>query len=182
MSGIAAARDRYDPPTAQRVSGWERNYLRGAALANLGCAIIGVFVAAQLRFGDAVTGTRIALSLALPVLSPALLYVACRRTSISPTTGPTLLHVDHLQIAGLRLVLKDLIDRCAAAAVLIVLFPLTAVLSAMTRLRDCGACALHAGQSRQRWSRIVRLRPADHVEAGLGASAEVGSLLAVIRQ
>jgi hypothetical protein len=127
MSGITAARDRYDPPTAQRVSGWERNYLRRAALANLGCAI------------NDVTGTHIALSPALPVPSPGSLDVTSRRTTISPTAGPALLHVDHRQIAGLRLVLKDLIDRCAADAVLIVLFPLMAVLTAMTPFRDRGS-------------------------------------------
>jgi hypothetical protein len=139
MSGIAAARDRYDPPTVQRVSGWERNYLRRAALANLGCVIIGVFVVALLRFGNDVTGTHIALSLALPVLWPGLLDVTSRRTTISPTAGPALLHVDHRQIAGLRLVLKDRIDRCTAGAVLIVLFPLMAVLTATTPFRDRGS-------------------------------------------
>jgi exopolysaccharide biosynthesis polyprenyl glycosylphosphotransferase len=319
MSGIAAARDRYDPPTAQRVSGWERNYLRRAALADFGCAIVGVFVAAQVRFGNDVTGTYIALSLALPVLwlvalwlaggydvrfigtgsdeyrkvlsagigltaalaifsyavnlelsrvyvvialpcitvfdlsaryglrkrlhtvrghgrcllnvvavghepavsdlvkelgrdryhgltvvgacvmqpgecdevagvpvyggfddvtaavkafsadtvavlacpeidgirlrglawelektgtdlcvSPALLDVAGPRTTIRPTAGLTLLHVDHPQLSGLRLVLKDLFDRCAAAAALIVLSPLMVALGVMIWFHDRG--------------------------------------------
>jgi exopolysaccharide biosynthesis polyprenyl glycosylphosphotransferase len=76
MSGFAVARGRYDPQVARRASGWERYYLRRAALADFGCAILGVFAAAQLRFGNHVTGTYIALSLALPVLWIAALWLA----------------------------------------------------------------------------------------------------------
>ena len=60
----------------RRVSGWERYYLRKAALADFGCAIMGVFAAAQLRFGNEVTGTYIALSLALPVLWIGAVWLA----------------------------------------------------------------------------------------------------------
>ena len=56
-------------------------------------------------------------------VSPALLDVAGPRTTIRPTAGLTLLHVDHPQLAGFRLVLKGLFDRCAAAAALIMLAP-----------------------------------------------------------
>ena len=319
MSGFAVARGRYEPGVAQRASGWQRYYLRKAVLADFGCAIVGVFAAAQLRFGNQVTGTYIALSLALPALwigavwlaggydvrfigtgsdefrkvlnagvgltaaialfsyainielsrgyvlialpsatlldlitrftirkqlhrqravghcmlsvvavgheaavadlvkelgrdryhgltvvgacvarpsegdevagvpvygdlddvtaavrafgadtvavlacpemdgirlrslawelektdtdlcvSPALLDVAGPRTTIRPTAGLTLLHVDHPQLSGTRLVLKDLFDRCVAAAALILLFPLMAVVGAMIRLHDRG--------------------------------------------
>jgi exopolysaccharide biosynthesis polyprenyl glycosylphosphotransferase len=319
MSGFAVARGRYDPQVVRRVSAWERYYLRKAALADFGCAILGVFAAAQLRFGNQVTGTYIALSLALPVLwvgavwlaggydvrfigtgsdeyrkvlnagvgliaaialfsyainfelsrtyvlialptatgldlvarfnirkrlhrqrdagrcllsvvavgheaavadlvkelgrdryhgltvvgacvahpsecdevagvpvygdlgdvtaavrafgadtvavlacpemdgiklrtlawdlektgtdlcvSPALLDVAGPRTTIRPTAGLTLLHVDHPQLSGLRLVVKDLFDRCLAAAALILLFPLMAILAATIWLHDRG--------------------------------------------
>ena len=64
MSGFAVARGRYDRQVVRRVSGWARDYLRRAALADFGCAILGVFAAAQLRFGNDVTGTYVALSLA----------------------------------------------------------------------------------------------------------------------
>ena len=37
------------------LSTWTRDYLREVALADLGCAVLGVFVAAQLRFGNNVT-------------------------------------------------------------------------------------------------------------------------------
>ena len=74
MSGYAVAGDRYDRQAVRRVSGWARDYLRLAALADFGCAILGVFVAAQLRFGNDVTRTYVALSLALPVLWLAALW------------------------------------------------------------------------------------------------------------
>ena len=46
------------------------------ALADLGCAVIGVFIAAQVRFGSDVTSMYLALSLALPVLWVAALWLA----------------------------------------------------------------------------------------------------------
>jgi exopolysaccharide biosynthesis polyprenyl glycosylphosphotransferase len=71
-------------------------------------------------------------------VSPALLDVAGPRTTIRPTAGLTLLHVDHPQLTGIGLILKDLFDRCAAAAALFVLFPLMAVIGTMIRLHDGG--------------------------------------------
>ena len=71
-------------------------------------------------------------------VSPALLDVAGPRTTIRPTAGLTLLHVDHPQLTGIRLVIKDLFDRCIAAAVLILLCPLMVLLSVMIRLHDGG--------------------------------------------
>lgn len=319
MSGFAVARNRYDRQVFRRTSGWERYYLRRAALADFGCAILGVFAAAQLRFGGDVTAAYVALSLALPVLwtialrlaggydvrfigtgsdefrkvlnagvgltaaialfsytinielsrayvlialpsttmfdlitrfsirkrlhhqraagrymlrvvavghepavadlvkelgrdryhgltvvgacvanpldsdeiagvpvygglddvtaavrsfgadtvavlacpemdgirlrslawdlektgtdlcvSPALLDVAGPRTTIRPTAGLTLLHVDHPQLSGLRLVIKDLFDRCAAGTVLILLFPLLILVSSLIWVYDRG--------------------------------------------
>ena len=52
---------------------WTRDYLRYVALADLGCAVLGVFIAAQIRFGSEVTTTYMALSLVLPVLWVAAL-------------------------------------------------------------------------------------------------------------
>jgi exopolysaccharide biosynthesis polyprenyl glycosylphosphotransferase len=319
MSGYAVVRGRADRQAARRPSSWAKDYVRRAAVVDFGCAILGVFVAVQLRFGSDVTGTYIALSLALPVLwigalwmsggydvrfigtgsdefrkvlnagigltavtalfsyainlelsrgyvvialpsvtlfdviarlvmrkrlhkvrktgrcmlsvvavghepsvaalitelrrdryhgltvvgacvaqpsaahevvgvpiygglddisdavrgcgadtvavlacpemdgirlrglawelektgtdlcvSPALLDVAGPRTTIRPTAGLTLLHVDHPQLTGARLVLKGLFDRCVAALVLVVLAPLLAVLCLAIRLSDHG--------------------------------------------
>ena len=71
-------------------------------------------------------------------VSPALLDVAGPRTTIRPTAGLTLLHVDHPQLSGIRLVLKDLFDRSAAAAALIMLAPMMAVLAVTIWLSDGG--------------------------------------------
>jgi exopolysaccharide biosynthesis polyprenyl glycosylphosphotransferase len=71
-------------------------------------------------------------------VSPALLDVSGPRTTIRPTAGLTLLHVDHPQLSGLGLVVKDLFDRLVAVAALILLFPLMAVIGAMIRLHDRG--------------------------------------------
>jgi exopolysaccharide biosynthesis polyprenyl glycosylphosphotransferase len=71
-------------------------------------------------------------------VSPALLDVAGPRTTVRPTAGLTLLHVDHPQLDGARLVLKDLFDRCAAAAALIMLAPVMAGLALTLRLHDRG--------------------------------------------
>jgi len=71
-------------------------------------------------------------------VAPALLDVAGPRTTVRPTAGLTLLHVDHPQLDGFRLVLKGLFDRCAAAVALIMLAPLMAALAATVWLHDRG--------------------------------------------
>lgn len=71
-------------------------------------------------------------------VSPALLDVAGPRTTIRPAAGLTLLHVDHPQLSGFRLVVKGLFDRCAAVAALIVLAPLMALLAVLIWLPDRG--------------------------------------------
>jgi exopolysaccharide biosynthesis polyprenyl glycosylphosphotransferase len=76
VSGFAVAHDRPDRQAIRQASGWARDYLRRAALADLGCAILGVFAAAQLRFGNDVTGAYEALSLALPVAWLAAIWLA----------------------------------------------------------------------------------------------------------
>jgi exopolysaccharide biosynthesis polyprenyl glycosylphosphotransferase len=71
-------------------------------------------------------------------LSPALLDVAGPRTTIRPTAGLTLLHVDHPQLTGPRLVVKGLFDRCVAAVALILLAPVLAALAGVIWLSDRG--------------------------------------------
>ncbi|MGD0069575.1 MAG: sugar transferase, partial [Streptosporangiaceae bacterium] len=65
-----------DRTTARRTSAWTKNYLRKAAVADLGCAAVGVFMAAQIRFGSDVTGLYVALSLTLPLLWIMALWLA----------------------------------------------------------------------------------------------------------
>ncbi len=71
-------------------------------------------------------------------VAPALLDVAGPRTTIRPTAGLTLLHVDHPQLTGPRLVVKEIFDRVAAGLALIALSPLFAALSLAIRLGDGG--------------------------------------------
>ena len=71
-------------------------------------------------------------------VAPSLLDVAGPRTTIRPTAGLTLLHVDHPRLAGFRLVLKGLFDRCAAAMMLIMLAPVMSALAVAIWLHDRG--------------------------------------------
>ena len=51
MFGVATNGGRIKRRAAKRLSTWTRDYLRRVALADLGCAVVGVFMAAQVRFG-----------------------------------------------------------------------------------------------------------------------------------
>ncbi len=76
MFGVAATGGKIERRAPRRLSSWTRDYLREVALADLGCAVVGVFIAAQVRFGSNVTSMYLALSLALPVLWVAALWLA----------------------------------------------------------------------------------------------------------
>ncbi len=71
-------------------------------------------------------------------VSPALLDVAGPRTTIRPTAGLTLLHVDHPRLDGIRLAVKDVFDWFLAALALVMLAPLMGALALMIRLEDGG--------------------------------------------
>ncbi|MGE5286774.1 MAG: sugar transferase [Micromonosporaceae bacterium] len=77
------------------------------------------------------TGTDLCVAL-------ALLDVAGPRTTIRPTAGLTLLHVDHPQLSGPRQVVKEIFDRVVAGIALVLLSPLLATLAAAIRLADNG--------------------------------------------
>ena len=76
MFGIATTSGTTERRAARRPLIWTRDYLREVALADLGCAVVGVFVAAQARFGPNVTSMYLVLSLTLPVLWLAALWLA----------------------------------------------------------------------------------------------------------
>jgi len=76
MVGVAETGDVVERRAARRLSAWSRDYLREVSLADLACGVVGVFIAAQLRFGSNVTPMYLALSLALPVLWVAALWLA----------------------------------------------------------------------------------------------------------
>ena len=71
-------------------------------------------------------------------VSPALLDVSGPRMTVRPTAGLTLLHVDHPQLSGFRLLLKGLFDRLVASLALVVLAPALLILGAAIWLYDRG--------------------------------------------
>lgn len=71
-------------------------------------------------------------------VAPALLDVAGPRTTVRPVAGLTLLHVDHPQLSGPRLVMKGLFDRSVAGLALVLLAPVLMVLALAIRLSDPG--------------------------------------------
>jgi exopolysaccharide biosynthesis polyprenyl glycosylphosphotransferase len=76
MSGFVITRDRYGREGTRRSSTWAKDYLRWAAVVDLGCATAAVFMAVQVRFGNDITNTYVALSLTLPVLWLVALWLA----------------------------------------------------------------------------------------------------------
>jgi exopolysaccharide biosynthesis polyprenyl glycosylphosphotransferase len=85
----------------------------------------------QIAWGLEKTGTDLCVA-------PALLDVAGPRTTIRPIAGLTLLHVDHPQLSGPRQVLKDLFDRIAAGAALVMLAPLMIAIGLAVRTTGPG--------------------------------------------
>lgn len=71
-------------------------------------------------------------------VAPALLDVAGPRTTIRPVAGLPLLHVDHPEFTGIKLVIKAAFDRTVALAALTLTAPLLAMLALAVRLDDGG--------------------------------------------
>jgi exopolysaccharide biosynthesis polyprenyl glycosylphosphotransferase len=121
-------------------------------------------------------------------VSPALLDVAGPRTTVRPTAGLTLLHVDHPQLGGIRLVCKALFDRGLAAAALVVLAPLMAGLAAAIWLSDRGPALftqVRVGKD-GRVFRIYKFRTmvvdAEKLRAHLLAKNELDGILFKLRE
>jgi exopolysaccharide biosynthesis polyprenyl glycosylphosphotransferase len=101
------------------------------AVAVLSCPEIDAIMLRQLAWELEKTGTDL-------VVAPALLDVAGPRTTVRPTAGLTLLHVDHPQLSGPRQVLKGLFDRFMAGMALLMLSPLFLMLAVAIKLNDKG--------------------------------------------
>jgi exopolysaccharide biosynthesis polyprenyl glycosylphosphotransferase len=124
VAGVPVVGDLED--AADVVRRWDAD-----TAAVLSCAEMDGVKLRQLAWQLEKTGTDLCVA-------PALLDVAGPRTTIRPTAGLTLLHVDHPQLSGPRQVLKDLFDRCAAALALVLLFPLMLAIALMIRWSDRG--------------------------------------------
>jgi exopolysaccharide biosynthesis polyprenyl glycosylphosphotransferase len=71
-------------------------------------------------------------------VAPALLDVAGPRTTIRPTAGLPLLHMDHPEFSGLKRLVKAVFDRTFAALALLFLLPLFATIALAIKLGDRG--------------------------------------------
>ena len=71
-------------------------------------------------------------------VAPALLDVAGPRTTIRPVAGLPLLHLDHPEFTGTKLVIKAAFDKTAALAALVFTAPLMAMLALAVKLDDGG--------------------------------------------
>jgi exopolysaccharide biosynthesis polyprenyl glycosylphosphotransferase len=71
-------------------------------------------------------------------VASALLDVAGPRTTIRPVAGLPLLHLDHPEFTGTRLVIKAAFDKTVALGVLVFAFPLMALLALAVKLDDGG--------------------------------------------
>lgn len=100
-------------------------------VAVLSCPEIDGATLRQLAWELEKTGTDLCVA-------PALLDVAGPRTTVRPTAGLTLLHVDHPQLSGPRTVLKELFDRLVAAMALLLLSPLMIAVAIAIRVSDKG--------------------------------------------
>jgi exopolysaccharide biosynthesis polyprenyl glycosylphosphotransferase len=101
------------------------------SVAVLGCPELDAVKLRALAWELEKTGTDLCVA-------PALLDVAGPRTTVRPVAGLTLLHVDHPQLTGPRLVMKELFDRSVAGLALVLLAPVLATLALAIRLSDPG--------------------------------------------
>ena len=72
------------------------------------------------------------------IVASALIDVAGGRTTIRPVDGLPMLHVEHPRLAGGSRVVKELVDRVAAALLLLCALPALLALAAMIRLDSRG--------------------------------------------
>jgi exopolysaccharide biosynthesis polyprenyl glycosylphosphotransferase len=71
-------------------------------------------------------------------VAPALLDVAGPRTTIRPSAGLPLLHMDHPEFSGARRLIKSVFDRTVAIAALLLLLPVFLLITVAIRLGDPG--------------------------------------------
>ncbi len=71
-------------------------------------------------------------------VAPALLDVAGPRTTIRPTAGLPLLHMDHPEFSGVRLIIKAVFDKVFALIAIALAAPLFALLALAIKIDDGG--------------------------------------------
>jgi exopolysaccharide biosynthesis polyprenyl glycosylphosphotransferase len=106
-------------------------YFRAGTVAVLTCPEMDSIRLRSLAWELEKTGTDLCVA-------PSLLDVSGPRTTIRPTAGLPVLHVDHPQLGGTSLIFKEFFDRCIAAVTLVLLAPLLAFLCLAICLSDGG--------------------------------------------
>jgi exopolysaccharide biosynthesis polyprenyl glycosylphosphotransferase len=121
-------------------------------------------------------------------LAPMLLDVAGSRTTIRPAAGLPLLHVDHPRRTGVRIVVKELLDRSAAAFALLLLSPVFLVVSLAIRADDRGPVFFkqvrvgRGGEHFQVWKFRTMAVDAEQVKAQLAEQNEGNGTLFKLRK
>ncbi|WP_249714063.1 exopolysaccharide biosynthesis polyprenyl glycosylphosphotransferase [Rhizomonospora bruguierae] len=80
------------------------------------------------------------------IVASALVDVAGGRTTIRPVDGLPMLHVEHPRLAGGSRVVKELVDRVAASAMLVLLCPVLLALAALVRATSPGPVLFRQGR------------------------------------
>jgi exopolysaccharide biosynthesis polyprenyl glycosylphosphotransferase len=121
-------------------------------------------------------------------VAPALLDVAGPRTTIRPTAGLPLLHLDHPEFTGARWLIKEAFDRAIAFSVVLLLLPLLVALGLAIRLGDGGPALFRqtrVGKDGKPFA-VYKFRTmvvdAEQRKAYLGALNESGGVLFKIRK
>jgi exopolysaccharide biosynthesis polyprenyl glycosylphosphotransferase len=121
-------------------------------------------------------------------VAPALLDVAGPRTTIRPTAGLPLLHLDHPELTGARRLIKSGFDRTAAAFALAILLPMMAAIALAIRLSDGGPALfrqIRVGKDGDQFT-VYKFRTmvvdAEQLKAGLQTQSDGNGVLFKMRK
>ena len=121
-------------------------------------------------------------------MAPALLDIAESRTTIRPIAGLPLLHMEHPQRAGSRILVKALFDRTAAAVALILLAPVFMAIALAINAEDGGPVffkQIRVGRNGQPfllWKFRTMIVDAEHLKARLAEQNEGNGALFKMRK
>jgi len=121
-------------------------------------------------------------------IAPTLLDIAEARTTIRPIAGLPLLHVEHPQRAGSKLLIKSLFDKTTAAIALILLAPLFAAIAITIHVADGGPIffkQIRVGRNGQRfkvWKFRTMVVGAERLVANLADQNEGNGALFKMRR
>ncbi|MGA8113912.1 MAG: sugar transferase [Actinocatenispora sp.] len=80
------------------------------------------------------------------IVASALIDVAGDRTTIRPVDGLPMLHVEHPRLHGIRRVVKEVVDRCGALLLLVLLAPVLVGTALVVRADSAGPAMFRQGR------------------------------------